>query len=73
MKINKFIEKCRKKFSLSKIDEYRNLHIKALEKILKWLESCLYDQDCKDYDLSDKEIEDALERFKEDNSLSKIN
>lgn len=48
----------------------------AMENALGWLEMCLYYHDCGDYDtvaLSDYTIEDALERFKEDNSLKKTN
>ena len=85
MKTNELMEECMKRFSSPKIDKLMDLHIEALEKAydagyndamkeaLKWLEQCLYYHDCGDYDivsLSDDTIEDALERFEEDNSLN---
>lgn len=48
----------------------------AIEKALEWLEICLQYHDCGDYDtvaLCDETIEEALERFKKDNSLKKTN
>ena len=71
-----------------KFDKIKDLHLEALDKAyatgyndamqnaLKWLEICLHYHDCGDYDtvaLCDETIEDAIERFKEDNSLKKTN
>ena len=71
-----------------KFDKIKDLHLEALdkayatgyndaiEKALEWLDMCLHYHDCGDYDtvaLSDDTIEDAIERFKEDNSLKKTN
>ena len=80
------MEECRKRFSSPKIDKLMDLHLEnldkaynagyndAIEKAIEWLEICLYDHDCGDYytvSLHDETIEDALERFKRDNSLKK--
>lgn len=71
-----------------KFDKIKDLHLESLDKAyntgyndamqnaLEWLEMCLHYHDCGDYDtvaLSDDTIEDAIERFKEDNSLKKTN
>ena len=88
MKTNELMEECRKRFSSPKIDKLMDLHIEALEKAydagyndaiekaLEWLDMCLQYHDCGNYDivsLRDDTIEDAIERFKEDNSLKKTN
>ena len=88
MKTIELMEECRKRFSSPKIDKLMDLHLEALdkaydagyndaiEKALEWLEMCLHYHDCGDYDtvaLNDYTIEDALERFKKDNSLKKTN
>lgn len=67
-----------------KFDKIKDLHLEVLDKVynagyndamkkaLEWLDMCLHYHDCGDYDivsLSDETIEDAIERFKEDNSL----
>lgn len=67
-----------------KFDKIKDLHLESLDKAynagyndamqnaLKWLEICLQYHDCGDYStvaLCDDTIEDAIERFKKDNSL----
>lgn len=52
--------------------DYQKGYNDAIKAALEWLELCLDYHDCGDYDvvsLSDYTIEEALERFKEDNSL----